>query len=630
VSKTVATWWKEKADRAANITSHLKSLEMQQRLRTSRDYINERIYSGVASSAPSSTEQLGGFMPAELNFTRTIVDALVARVGNDRPAVKYSANGASWKQRRKAKQFEKVIEGNFECLDVYAKTPLCLRDCLMSRGAVMMVVPDGGKIVADRIPAEELYFDERESRYGDPRQMHRVMSVSKEVLAEKFPAFRDVIWNAPPPPPRPNDPERSSNGDSGMTEVRMSWHLPSAEGAKDGLYVVSIHNQVLEESPYERDHYPVAFLKWAPPRRGFWGSSLVDELAALQFKVNEVARDLMQNIYFTSALKIAVRRGADIAKKKLVGKKPHYIEQDAPGDVQWLAPDGFSQAQFQFLQWLIAQMFEVSGVSQLMAQGKNMLGAGASGAALNEVYEQDSERFSQLEQSYARFHRDIARLVLEAAQDLSEDKEFRHSKIRWNRGNVMQEIEWADVDLDADRFELHLEASGYMPSSRAGKIQAVEQLAMNGWIEPSWVTTLLDFPDLKRALMVKNAPVEWALWAMEAIADAELNDDESEVIADKSATIPAPDPHIDLTFTMGVAKAAYNQHMVEQAPQPILDRFLSFMDALDAEMAKKNQGSLAPAPAAPAMDPAAMGMPAPPPDPMAMAPAPMPPMGVAA
>src|SRR5690606_41362717 len=140
------------------------------------------------------------------------------------------------------------------------------------------------------------------------------------------------------------------------------------------------------------------------------GASLVADLAGLRFKVNEVARDLMRNIYFTSALKVAVRRGANVNKKHVAGKRPHFIEVDAIGsDLQWLAPDGFSVAQFQFLQWLIQQMFEVSGVSQLMAQGKNTLGAGASGAALNEAWVQDSERFSQFSTAITDFQRAVGR-----------------------------------------------------------------------------------------------------------------------------------------------------------------------------------------------------------------------------
>ncbi len=629
-------WWDAGEDRAAQIWSLLETLETRQRARDGRNFVNEKIYGGSIGIGRGVSENHGGFMPAALNYTRTIVDALVARVGNGRPAVRYAADGASWSQRRKAKQYDRVIEGEAEALGFAQMGPMVLRDCLVTSGGIGMVTADCGRIVADRVPCEELRFPDYEARYGKPRQMHRVMRYAKEVLAEKFDGkARDAIENAPAPKARPNDLEMGGISESAMVEVAMSWHLPSSDGegkkATDGRYVISIPGgATLDVTDYKRSKFPIAVLRWSQPRRGYWGASLVDELAELQFKVNEIAHNLQQNVYFTSALKVAVRRGAQIPKKHLAGKKPHFFEVDAIGsDVQWIAPDGFSLAQFQFLQWHIQQMFEISGVSQLMAQGKNPLGAGASGAALNEVYEQDSERFSQLEQGYARWWCDMGELVLEAARDLADDAGFRETEVRWGKNNVLHKIKWADVDLEADRFELHLEPSGYMPQTRAGKMQAVEQLVMNGMLDPKWAASLVDYPDLKRAQMVQNAPLEWCLWAMEQVTDAELTEDDSEVDEGKSATVPAPDPHMDLELAMAVGKAAYQIAVTEGTPEPILARFVSFIDSVDAEKKKLATGAPPPPP------PDVMGMP--PMDPMAGAPVdpmaaglpPMPPMGVA-
>src|SRR5690606_3058079 len=105
-----AMWWREDGNAAA-VWSHIRSLETRQRTRVWRDYVNERIYgSSIGADGPRATGEIdqlrAGFMPADLNFTRTIVDALVARVANDRPAIRYAADDAQWGQRRKAKQLE--------------------------------------------------------------------------------------------------------------------------------------------------------------------------------------------------------------------------------------------------------------------------------------------------------------------------------------------------------------------------------------------------------------------------------------------------------------------------------------------------------------------------------------------
>jgi len=237
-----------------------------------------------------------------------------------------------------------------------------------------------------------------------------------------------------------------------------------------------------------------------------------------------------------------------------------------------------------------------------MVNSKNTLGAGASGAAQNAQYDIESERFSQLEQAYARFWRDIGRLIVEAAQDMAEDEDFKEREVRWNKKNVLHRIKWADVDIDADRYELHLEPTGYLPSTRAGKTQAIEQLIAAGQIDPVWSTTLLDYPDIKRANMVRNAPLEWVLWAMEQLEDVEIDAD-GDVVEEESAGMPPPDPHMDLDLAIKVAKAVYQLHITEgdrenPTPPALLARYRTFIESCDAA---KSAAATATPPPAPGM-----------------------------
>jgi len=621
-------WWTQSGQEQADaVWSHVETLQKRQTLRVLRDQVNERIYSsnvagGIGRAVDTATALRSiGFTSADLNFCRQIVDALVARIGNDQPAIRVAADGAEWSQRRQAKLIDKLIAGEMEGLDTAAEAPLCLRDALITRAGVRKIVAHNGDIVADRIPCEEIVLDEREARYGKPRQMQHVKQVAREVLCRDYSEHERAVEQAPPAGKRDGELDLEYSGDSTMVDVIEAWHLPSGKDASDGKHVIAIKGQTLHQGPWKRPRFPFSFIRWSPPRRGFWGCSLVDELAALQFKVNEIARDLMQNIYFTSATKVLVRRGANIAKKHLAGKAPHTIEVDTPSDAIWQAPDGFSPAQFQFLQWLIQQMYEVSGVSQLMAQSKNPLGAGASGAALDSFYDIESERFSQLELSYARFHRDQGQLIVDAQQDLAES-EKKPREVRWIKRSVVQKIEWP-VDMEADKYELRLEAAGYMPKTRAGKLKAIEELTATGMLDPQWAASLMDFPDLEQANLIRNAPIEYALWAIEQCLDCEL-DEEGEVELEDSAPMPAPDPHANLDLCISVGKAVLLHQTTEgsretKVPEGVLARVRNWIELCDAEVAKA-------APAQPAMPP---GMPAPGMDPMMGGAPPMGPPGMA-
>lgn len=624
-----AHWYLMSGDAQAQaIWQHVEALEHRERLRLARDQVNELIYSSHVQAGTRASELVSllrtvGFQAADLNFTRQIVDALVARVGNNQPAIRVAADGADWTQRRNAKLLDKVIGGEMEQLDVQHDGPLCLRAALTVRAGAYKVAAHQGDIVGDRIPVDEIRVDSREARYGKPRQLHHVKQVAKEVLCEDHPEHRGAILDAEPAKKRQNDLDIELSGHGGetnMVDVAESTHLPSKKGASDGIRVLSIRNRILSTSKWERPRFDIAFLRWSPPAKGFWGSSLVDELAALQFKVNEIASDLMENVYFTSALKVFVRRGADVPKKHLSAKHPSFIEVDSPADIQFVAPQGFSEAQFNFLSWLINQMYEVSGVSQLMAQSKNPLGAGASGAALQEFYDIESERFSQLENAYARFWREIGCLIVDAARDLSSDKEFQKREVRWVKRSVIEKVRWNDVDigsLDDDSYQLRLEAAGYLPKTRTGKMQSIEQLIANGFLDPQWAPSLLDFPDLEQANMIRSAPIDYAIFCMEQVLDCEVDKDGAVT---KGEPVPAPDEDANLELLMACAKALKLQQIAEKAPEGVIDRCVRWCELVD--MALRKAQPAAPAMGAPASGPTPMmaGPGAGPP----MAPGPMP------
>lgn len=621
--RMAATWWTIRDDARAQadaVWTHLRALEQREMRRLMRDCVNERIYSSDVAGGARAMDLVTlfrsmGFQSADLNFTRQIVDALVARVGNNYPAIHAEPDGADWSHRRLAKQMDKLIAGEMDQMDIQAEAPLCLRAALNTRAGAFKVMAHKGDIVGDRIPVDELRVDSREGTR--PRQLHHIKAVAREVLAETHPEHRAAIQLAKPRQKRPHELDDTSyvGGETNMLDVCESIHLPSKEGAADGVRVISIEETVLLAEPWKRPRFNVAFLRWSPPQRGFWGSCLVDELASLQFKVNEVARDLMQNIYFTSAVKVLRRRNSQVESKHVSGKKPHFIDVDNPTDVAWEAPDGFSPAQFQFLQWLIQQMFEVSGVSQLMAQSKNPLGAGASGAALSNFYDIESERFSQLELGYARFWRDIAALTVDAAKDLSQSDEFKRRTVRWSKRGLIHQVKWSDVKnglLQDDSYQLRLEAAGYLPNTRTGKMQAIEQLVANGFLDAKWVPTLMDFPDLKEALAVKSAPVEYVMSCMEKLEDVAV-DENDEVIPEKSAPPPTPLDDAPLELCIEVGKAMILQHTADESPVGVIARFSTWNEICDAKLKE----SRAAQPVMAGVDPA---MAAVPPGPPGMAP----------
>ena len=84
--------------------------------------------------------------------------------------------------------------------------------------------------------ASEIFVDDVEALYGQPRQLHRVKQVDRQVLLDMFPDDAGLIMGAKPS--RTEENGRSIIAD--MITVRESWHLPSGPGAKDGKHVITI------------------------------------------------------------------------------------------------------------------------------------------------------------------------------------------------------------------------------------------------------------------------------------------------------------------------------------------------------------------------------------------------------
>jgi len=96
----------------------------------------------------------------------------------------------------------------------------------------------------------------------------------------------------------------------------------------------------------------------------------------------------------------------------VLGALPEYTAQiQAAATVQ---PELFNQ-----LNMLYQKAYEITGVSQLAAASRNPLGANASGAALREMTDIQSDRFALTSFQYQQFHLDLAQLFIDEAKALA-------------------------------------------------------------------------------------------------------------------------------------------------------------------------------------------------------------------
>lgn len=598
-----------------------------------KDLIHEAIYydqplpeSGVASwmTRPRSSS-------AHLNIVMSMVDTGTARLTKRRPMPVISADDAGWSEKLFAKKTSRILRRKMGGRHVEQICPQIIRDFIIRGDGCAKIVREGGDVGIERIPVYELVWDESEARYNCLRTLAHVRPMSREVLRSMYPDHCDIIDLAPAY--RIDKTwERYVYGDEDYTAdlvgVAEAWHLPTKPGADDGCHVIAVHGGVLVRECWTRARFPIVRAHWCAPTRGFRGTGLVEQLAGIQQKVNDVLRDLQENLYFGSSLKVMVARNS-VNKHHLRARHPVIVEVDGgPANAQFVAPNPISQVAVNFLQMLIQQAYEVSGISQMSAQSKNTLGAGASGKAIDSMEDIHSERFAHVESGWIQFRVALGEGIVDEAKSMYLEAHGKAPGQTYDEcpepitkaelAPWISEHEWDKVDIDAGSYHLVIEPVNFLSENRSGRLAQVSEMGKAGLIpDPTLTADLFDEPDIARMNRGVLGPKHRIDEILEGCADPDV--DMMDIM---------PDPYDNLSLLVLMAKGEMKDAQANKAPSEVIERYQQVIDGAKRLIENGKAGAspsvpgemvsnmMGPGPNAASLQPDLMGggmMPAPPP-----------------
>ena len=625
-SRGSARWYRSKiGDPNVHLLAagHAKALQQTLSGRFSKNRARERIYEGHDlnnNRLAIAGLEAAGITIARLNATKSIIDTFVSRLTKDRPMPSFDTTGADWEMKRRSKKWRsfivsKMLETEYDDLS----RDQVLDGSILGNGFIR-VDDNEDDVFAERIPVNEMLFDDRECRYGKPQQAMRVYRVARDLLTELYPKHADLIRNAPASESRPDDKDTDIFGDlEDYVDAYEGWHLPSTKDNDDGRHILILDNTTLIHEKWIEPRFPWSHLRIFKPRSGLLGTGFVDQLASLQHRVNCIVRDLQLNLAATGRGFFAVNEANDIPTEMLTGWQPFKLKYKGGTPPVWTAPQAFNQAQLNALDYFIQQMYDLTGVSKANAESKSALGAGASGIALDTQYDIDSDRFRMPQANYARARLDGAQCFIDAsarvarrrAQSKGEKRSF--TAVSYKSRDAIERLEYDKVVLAEGTYKMKIEPVNFLPDTRAGKLAVVEQLAKAGIIAQWMVPMLFDEPDLAHANSMLLAPIRNALRKMDDLYDVEME-------------MPLPGAYNDLDLELKVATAYVNLVEEERAPDEIQDRFRQYADFVVDALKKKQiqQGATAPGtvapgappPMAPAQGPLPGGVPAMPTEPV--------------
>jgi hypothetical protein len=513
-------WWdRTGGELADSVSQTLLALDRAQAARISQLITAARLYGnlpmlGMTGMTYSRYGAIQNVMRERLTFNviQSVIDTVTAKIAKNKPKPFFLTSGADYKTQRKAKRLNMFVEGLFYENDAYKLGELIFRDsCIWGDGLAHVFVDENGRIKFERVASSEMYVDEIEAFYGQPRQMHRVVNVDRHVLIDRFPGKKKLIVDANA---APMEDARAPNV-ADVVMVRESWHLPSSKGAKDGRHAITIAGETLLSEKWVYDFFPFARMQWCPKLYGYWSQGLAEQVQNIQMEINKVLWIVQRSYQLGGSFKVLVENGSKVVKSHLdnevgsiityTGRPPEYIVPPI------LPPEIYGH-----LEKLKQSAYEQAGISMLSAASKKPEGLD-SGRALREMNDIESDRFVMVGHAYERFFLDLARIGIALARE--EARESGSYDVNVPGRMALRKFDWKEIDLEEDSYVMQCFPVSSLPNQPEGRFQTVQEWVQAGWYTVRQAKKLMNFPDTEQIDSLQQAAEDVITEDLDKIVD---------------------------------------------------------------------------------------------------------------
>lgn len=497
------------------------------------------------------------------NIVQSCIDTLVSRIAQNKPKPMFLTQAGDSKLQRKAKKLDAFCYGLFYQNNLYKMAPMAFRDCCVYGEGIVHPYAENGSIKYERVLPYELLVDYLESHYGpeSTKSLFRIKNIDRTQLAEMFPDKTEEIMKMVNTATYISASQRSV---SDTVTVVEAWRLPVGE--KKGRHLIVTADQILFDEEYTDEFFPFAIMRYSPRLYGFYGQGMAEQLVPTQIEINRTLISIQRSLYLGGTHKIFVKAGSRVIKShfdNLVGTIIEYAGDTAP---QYVVPQLVQPEIYNHLENMKAAGYQLTGVSQLSASSLKPQGLN-SGKAIRAHDDLEIQRHNTAGQLYEQFFVDLARISVSAAKKVYEETGKLSVKVPGKR--FIEEIDWKDVDLDDDEFQLQIYPVSKLPNDPEGRLATIQEMMQAGLINPEIGRRLLDYPDLEAEENLANSSMDY----LHKILD--------EIVEDGVFTPPEPFDNLTKARELCLEyMAAGKRDNLEEDKMELLRRFLSQLDVL--------------------------------------------------
>jgi len=518
-----------------------------------------------------------GARRVKLNTVESCISTLASRISSQRPKATFSTscdNGKYWALKEKSKGLEKFVEGEFNRLGVYSLAQQCYIDAAIFGLGALKVCERFGKVHVERVFPAELIVDEQACLTTSPREIYHRKWITRDVAIARYgdtPAKIEALEEC-----ETREVQRGEAGteSSDLIAIKEGWHLPSGPGAGDGRHVIATDNYTLASNKYTKDEFPFVFYRWTEPVIGFWPQGLVEMQEPMQDEVNKLLGRIQDAMHFFSVAKLVTEEGAidEDKMRNITGDIITYKRGQTPPQVYM--PQSVSSEVFRYVWEINNRIYENTGVSQMSAASIKPAGV-ESGVALRTLQDVETGRHAMNAQKWDSLFIDITRQIIRVAREIYAKKGTYKTKFAADK--FVETIDWKNISLDDDLYEIQIFPSNMLPQTPAGRLETVERLIQGGFIDPKQAMDLLDFPDLQQ---------------FQSLAGAAKDDIDRQIGQIEQGKQELPEPYQDIRKGLALMTSARLRAKIDGAPDTILSLFDDWIEAANRILEQEEQAMM--------------------------------------
>lgn len=503
-------WFQVEGDDEAASALHSTILNL-------RNYQEERIsnmlkyfsmYSNKDVLALGSSDDSPLFAKQINNKTQATIDNICAKQIEAEVKATFQTEDGDFSAHLCAEQIDKFVYGEFYRLNIFKKQAIARRDSAIVGPGYIKFYQKHKKVTAERVLPFEILLDEQACISSEPTEMYQCRFVPKtwaiaNLLDKNAKNYdeqvRSIMTMANETPIFQWD-----GAETQMVQIVEGWHLSSDDhmDAPDGKHILAVGHVPLIVETWKYTTFPFAVIEWSEATIGAYPQGLAEQLAPLQLELNKAMRRRAHSLHLLSVPRIWQAASTKISPEynNLIGNVYKYTGQKPEIE----AAPSFNPELNTYIAEIKQDMDLLARVNPM--QSGQMPSRFDSRPALREAQEIADQPHAWWSKSCEAFSMECAKQIVRVAREIVEEhgsyKAFGRAK------GFVETIDWAECDLEDNRFVMRPEPTSLLPMTPTGKRLVVQDMVDKNMFDDksdAW-EMLSGMPDVDAITSRKLAP----------------------------------------------------------------------------------------------------------------------------